>query len=105
MERVRSGGGGGGGERAIKNVQQLQSIVFIKWLTILGTMQYNIIISRKLCLILKSISLPNVLNYIYRYFLWDSLVSLYYVRDFGVGFVVHGASCFGVFLFAYVSES
>ncbi|CAG8517460.1 8593_t:CDS:2 [Paraglomus occultum] len=35
------------------------------------------------------------------YFLWDSLVSLYYVRDFGVGFVVHGSVCFGVYLFAY----
>ncbi|CAG8513807.1 5221_t:CDS:2 [Paraglomus brasilianum] len=35
------------------------------------------------------------------YFLWDSLVSLYYVKAFGVGFVVHGASCFGVYLFAY----
>jgi len=49
--------------------------------------------------------LANVLDYIYRYFLWDSLVSLYYVKAFGVGFVVHGASCFGVYLFAYVSES
>jgi len=35
------------------------------------------------------------------YFLWDSLVSLYYVKQFGVGFLVHGASCFGVYLFAY----
>ncbi|GES96699.1 DUF887-domain-containing protein [Rhizophagus clarus] len=43
----------------------------------------------------------NVYSIACGYFLWDALVSLYHVREFGIGFVLHGACCFGVFLFAY----
>lgn len=35
------------------------------------------------------------------YFLWDAMVSLYHVKESGIGFVLHGTCCFGVFLFAY----
>ncbi|CAB4425192.1 unnamed protein product [Rhizophagus irregularis] len=43
----------------------------------------------------------NVYSIACGYFLWDALVSLYHVREFGIGFVLHGTCCFGVFLFAY----
>ncbi|CAG8563599.1 12275_t:CDS:2, partial [Acaulospora morrowiae] len=43
----------------------------------------------------------NVYSVACGYFLWDALISLYHVKEFGVGFVLHGACCFGVFIFAY----
>nr|CAG8472994.1 2534_t:CDS:2 [Entrophospora candida] len=43
----------------------------------------------------------NVYAFSCGYFLWDALISLYYVKDFGIGFVLHGACCFGVYLFAF----
>ena len=36
------------------------------------------------------------------YFLWDACVSLRYVRDFGVGFFIHGIACFSVYLMSFV---
>ncbi|KAI9190358.1 hypothetical protein H9P43_001792 [Blastocladiella emersonii ATCC 22665] len=35
------------------------------------------------------------------YFLWDTLFSLVYVREFGVGFLVHGIACLAVYLFSF----
>lgn len=35
------------------------------------------------------------------YFLWDALISTYYVRWFGIGFVVHGILSLQIFLFSY----
>ncbi|KAI9217886.1 TLC domain-containing protein [Blastocladiella britannica] len=35
------------------------------------------------------------------YFLWDTLFSLVYVREFGVGFLVHGVACLSVYLFSF----
>ncbi|KAI8928230.1 TLC domain-containing protein [Entophlyctis helioformis] len=35
------------------------------------------------------------------YFLWDTLVSLYYIQESGIGFVVHGLACFTVFTFSF----
>lgn len=36
------------------------------------------------------------------YFLWDSYVSLKYMRLFGVGFALHGLASLAVFLFGFV---
>ncbi|ORZ29668.1 TLC domain-domain-containing protein [Catenaria anguillulae PL171] len=35
------------------------------------------------------------------YFLWDSIFSLVHVREFGVGFLVHGVACLSVYLFSF----
>ncbi|KAJ3147282.1 hypothetical protein HDU86_008049 [Geranomyces michiganensis] len=35
------------------------------------------------------------------YFLWDSVVCLMNVKQFGLGFALHGVSCLGVFLLSY----
>jgi len=34
------------------------------------------------------------------YFFWDSIVSLFYVKEFGSAFVLHGILCFCAYLFA-----
>ena len=39
------------------------------------------------------------------YFVWDTYVSLRYVRLFGVGFALHGIASLGVFLFGFVPFS
>jgi hypothetical protein len=36
------------------------------------------------------------------YFLWDSYITALTIRTNGVGFVIHGVSCFLVFLFSFV---
>jgi hypothetical protein len=43
----------------------------------------------------------NVYSIACGYFLWDSLISWWYVKDYGVSFLVHGVSCLFVFLFAF----
>ncbi|CAG8779002.1 13054_t:CDS:2, partial [Racocetra persica] len=43
----------------------------------------------------------NVYSIACGYFLWDALISLYYVKEFGFGFALHGICCFGVFIFAF----
>ncbi|KAJ1967610.1 hypothetical protein H4R35_006662 [Dimargaris xerosporica] len=35
------------------------------------------------------------------YFLWDSIVSLRYIRETGIGFAIHGLSALGVFLLSF----
>ncbi|KAI8819611.1 DUF887-domain-containing protein [Fimicolochytrium jonesii] len=35
------------------------------------------------------------------YFLWDSIVSVYYVKQFGVGFAVHGIACLCIFAMSF----
>lgn len=46
----------------------------------------------------------NVYSVACGYFAWDALTSLYNVRAFGIGFVLHGISCFMVFIFSLVSS-
>ncbi|RIB03284.1 DUF887 family protein [Gigaspora rosea] len=43
----------------------------------------------------------NVYSIACGYFLWDAILSLYYVKEFGFGFALHGISCFSVFIFAF----
>ncbi|KAG0358180.1 DUF887-domain-containing protein [Gamsiella multidivaricata] len=35
------------------------------------------------------------------YFLWDTLHSIRYMKEFGIGFVFHGICSFGVFIFSF----
>eukprot|EP00842_Homolaphlyctis_polyrhiza_P000131 jgi/Hompol1/1118/HPOL_002643-RA len=35
------------------------------------------------------------------YFLWDIFISLYYLKESGLGFVLHGVACFTVFVLSY----
>ncbi|KAI8587114.1 TLC domain-containing protein [Geranomyces variabilis] len=35
------------------------------------------------------------------YFLWDSVVCLMNIKQFGIGFALHGVSCLGVFLLSF----
>ncbi|KAL1925062.1 uncharacterized protein VTP21DRAFT_4716 [Calcarisporiella thermophila] len=43
----------------------------------------------------------NVYAFSCGYFLWDGIVSLMHVKENGVGFVIHGFSCFAVYLFSF----
>ncbi|KAJ3277206.1 hypothetical protein HDV01_000258 [Terramyces sp. JEL0728] len=38
------------------------------------------------------------------YFLWDTLISIYYIGETGIPFVFHGSACFCVFFLSYVSK-
>ncbi|KAL2913661.1 hypothetical protein HK105_206821 [Polyrhizophydium stewartii] len=35
------------------------------------------------------------------YFLWDTVISIYYIKESGLGFVLHGVTCFFVFLLSF----
>ncbi|CAG8808545.1 32926_t:CDS:2, partial [Gigaspora margarita] len=43
----------------------------------------------------------NVYSIACGYFLWDAILSFYYVKEFGFGFALHGLCCFSVFIFAF----
>ncbi|KAG5460367.1 MAG: TLC domain-containing protein, partial [Olpidium bornovanus] len=44
----------------------------------------------------------NVYSVATGYFLWDAIVTLCRIKENGVGFFLHGAACFFVFIFAFV---
>lgn len=35
------------------------------------------------------------------FFLWDSLISAYHIKEYGPGFLIHGVFCFSIYLFAF----
>lgn len=64
----------------------------------------NVFVIRIICNVLYVLMTASIRLYTNSYFLWDTIIAIYFYKYQGISMVLHGIVSFSVFIFSFVSK-